>query len=143
MTKRIAFFCLIVITFSCKKEKRVGKEITGSWNLTSYKRTDQEGMIKYATAEGSAEFNALPDNVDSSIYKFNISYNFSGTADSLKQNGTYKLVEKGGFMYLAETNAVNQILSYIKYRILTITSTDLEIEFSKNSCTDILVFRRP
>lgn len=116
--------------------------ITGEWNLSSFKRTDNEGLINYIDASGTAEFGKLDKFEDSSDYNFNLIKSFGTITDTLHENGTYKLTENGDFMYLNETDASANTLSYIKYRILTLTKTDLEIEFSKNSNTDILLFRR-
>ncbi len=140
--KRLLYFLVVLGSFSCSKEVRVSKDLAGTWELTSYKRTDAEGLIIYPIASGKADFNAYEKSNDSSAYSWSIITDVSGSLDSTTQQGTYKLVEKSNFMYVAEIDSLNQISSYTKYRILTLTQTDLEIEFSKNSNTDILLFRR-
>ncbi len=133
---------LIAVVYSCTKQQKSMTRITGEWNLSSFKRTDNEGLINYIDASGTAEFGKLDKFEDSSDYNFNLIKSFGTITDTLHENGTYKLTENGDFMYLNETDASANTLSYIKYRILTLTKTDLEIEFSKNSNTDILLFRR-
>jgi hypothetical protein len=136
------FSIVILGIFSCSKEVKVSKELEGNWELTSYKRTDNEGLVSYPNASGTAEFKAYDNSKDSSTYIWTLISDLTGSIDTFTQKGTYKLSEKAGFMYVSEFDSLNQINSYIKYRILTLTKTDLEIEFSKNSNTDILLFRR-
>lgn len=136
---------LIVFAFSllgCSKKNRVSGRIFGSWELISYKRTNYEGMISYPSASGSATFVELTNPDDSATYSFEIAREINSLSDSLLEKGTYKLVEKGNFMYLNEQDNLNQTISYIKYRILSSTNSDLEIEFSKGTNTDILLFRK-
>lgn len=139
--KNSVFTLSVLLLLSCSKEANVSKKLSGDWNLTSYRRTDSEGLITYPEASGTAEFISYDKGQDSSNYHFDISCALPDVDTNL-YTGTYKLVEKGDFMYLAELDSLNQVNSYIKYRILTLTKTDLEIEFSQNSNTDILLFRR-
>lgn len=99
-------------------------------------------MISYPSASGSATFVELKNPDDSATYSFEIAREINSVSDSLLEKGTYKLVEKGNFMYLNEQDNLNQTISYIKYRILSSTNSDLEIEFSKGTNTDILLFRK-
>ena len=138
----LLFTIVLLGSFSCSKEVKVSKELEGNWELTSYKRTDNEGLLSYPNASGSAEFKAYDNSEDSSTYTWTLSTDLTGSIDTTTQQGTYKLVEKANFMYVSEFDSLSQINSYIKYRILTLTKTDLEIEFSKDSNTDILLFRR-
>lgn len=138
----LLFTIVLLGSFSCSKEVKVSKELEGNWELTSYKRTDNEGLVSYPKASGSAEFKAYDNSEDSSTYTWILSTDLTGSIDTTTQLGTYKLVEKANFMYVSEFDSLSQINSYIKYRILTLTKTDLEIEFSKDSNTDILLFRR-
>ncbi len=140
--KRILFYLLILGSFSCSKEVRISKDLAGNWELSSYKRTDSEGLVSYPNASGQADFKAYEKSGDSSSCSWSIIMDVSGSLETTSQQGTYKLVDKSNFMYVAEIDSLNQISSYTKYRILTLTQTDLQIEFSKNSITDILLFRR-
>jgi hypothetical protein len=140
--KRFIAITALFFLCACMKSQRVSARISGSWTLISYKRTNYEGMISYPIASGVATFNALGNTQDSSTYSFEIARIFGATTDSLLEKGTYKLVEKGGFMYLNEQDSIDNTISYIKYRILSLTKTDLEIEFSKGTDTDILLFEK-
>jgi hypothetical protein len=99
-------------------------------------------MISYPAASGSAAFDELSTPEDSAVYTFQIARTIDALDDSLLERGTYKLVEKGNFMYLNEQDNLDQTISYIKYRILSSTDSDLEIEFSKGTNTDILLFSK-
>ena len=127
---------------TCTKARRVSNRISGIWELTSYKRTNYEGMISYPTASGTARFEELENTKDSAAYLFDIALIFDTITDSLQENGTYKLVEKGNFMYVNEQDSLDMTISYIKYRVLSLTKTDLELEFSKGTNTDVLLFKK-
>jgi hypothetical protein len=140
--RKLTLIVFALSLLACSKTNRVSGRISGSWELISYKRTNYEGMISYPSASGSATFIELKNPDDSATYTFEIAREINSVSDSLLEKGTYKLVEKGNFMYVNEQDNLDQTISYIKYRILSSTNSDLEIEFSKGTNTDILLFRK-
>jgi hypothetical protein len=140
--KKLLFILLIFSNYSCSKQKKVSKELSGIWELSSLRRTDAEGLISYPSYNGQAQFDPYENSIDSSTYKILlVSSNSVGTDNSM-QKGTYRLVENANFMYLTNLDSMNNIISYVKYRILTLTNTDLQIEYSKDNITDVLLFER-
>lgn len=140
--RNLIAIAIVFLLSGCTKIHRVSGRIAGKWQLISYKRTNYEGMISYPAASGSAAFDDLSTPEDSAVYTFQIARTIDALDDSLLERGTYKLVEKGNFMYLNEQDNLDQTISYIKYRILSSTDSDLEIEFSKGTNTDILLFSK-
>jgi hypothetical protein len=140
--KKLFFIVLILLFWSCSKEKKVSRELSGRWQLTTYKRTDAEGLISYPTASGEAQFDPYERSADSSTCMINIIPANQVVLDTINQKGTYRLVDKASFMFITEIDSADQVKSYLKYRILTLTRTDLEIEFSRNGNTDILLFQK-
>ncbi len=122
---------------SCRKEKRIANKINGDWSITTLKRTDHEGLIEFAQCSGTLHFNKLEG--DSANYEFQIYYEFLGETGTINQKGTYKLIEKGDFMNLSVLDINNNLVSYTKYRLLTVTSSDLELEFSDGIKTLIFI----
>jgi hypothetical protein len=140
--KKLFFIVLIFLFWSCSKEKKVSRELSGRWQLTTYKRTDAEGLISYPTASGEAQFDPYEGLADSSTYMMNVMPNNPVILDTINQKGTYRLVDKASFMYITEMDSEDQVQTYMKCRILTLTRTDLEIEFSRNGNTDVLLFQK-
>jgi hypothetical protein len=131
----IAFFLI-----ACNKEKVTAKKIFGDWSIMTLKKTDTEGLISFAKCAGLLRFNETES--DSANYQFNISYQLPSDTGQIIQKGTYKLIEKGEYMNLSTLDSSNNIVSYSKYRLLTITSTDLELEFSDGVNTFIYIMKR-
>jgi len=133
---------MIFLCWSCSKEKKISKELSGSWQLVTYKRTDAEGLISFPTALGEIQFNPYEGYSDSSTYMMDIIPSNPGIFDTLNQKGTYRLIDKAAYMFISEIDSADQVISYLKYRILTLNRTNLEIEYSKNGNTNILLFNK-
>jgi hypothetical protein len=121
-----ALFCIAFATIliACNKEKASAKKISGNWSITTLKQTDPEGLI------------------DSANYQFLISYQLASDSGTINQKGTYKLIEKGDYMNLSALDSNNSVIDYTKCRLLTLTSTDLQLEFSDGENTFIYIMKR-
>lgn len=137
-----ALFCIAFasLLIACNKEKSSSKKISGDWSITTLKQTDPEGLIEFAKCSGLLHFNETVS--DSANYQFLISYQLASDSGTINQNGTYKLIEKGDYMNLSALDSNNNLITYTKYRLLTLTSTDLELEFSDGVNTFIYIMKR-
>lgn len=120
--------CLFVLT-NCDKQKRAAKKLTGDWELVSYSKTDWEGMTEYGSSiTGGITFEAYDG--DSSNYIMQVTSSFPSSNGNFDQKGSYKMTDKGDYMYISTLDSQGLVTSYIKYRILMLNSTDLQLEFT-------------
>lgn len=115
---------------SCDKQKQTAKSLEGEWEITSYKLTDIEGMSEYAAVQGSLIFDYCKDVGVSCSYSINITHAFPSSTGNTINNGTYQVIEKGDFMNVTTLDQNNDTTSTYKYRILTQTKTDLQLEYA-------------
>jgi hypothetical protein len=136
----ILFFFLFV---SCDKEKETAKKLNGEWEIQNYKFTNQEGLILFSTCSGSMNFESKKNYTDPNPYTLEFTYDFSSGIDTVQQNGTFDVTQKGDYMTITTINSLNQVTSTYDYRILTRTNTDLQLEFNDNSgCSHMYIFKR-
>lgn len=132
---RSTIIVLILFAFSiisCDKQASEAKKLHGKWKILSYSKMDSQGLIEYASElSGTMNFDEL--TADSASYSESIVCTFPSTTDTFIQNGTFKMIEKGDFMYVSSLDPTGQLLSYAKYRILIVNKTDLEFEFTASS----------
>lgn len=131
MLNRLSVFLLIALfLFSCDKEKRALKKINGQWEITSYKRTESNGLSFFATVSGNMTFSDVDQYKSPSLFSTNISYSFDTENGTIQENGSVEMIEKGDFMNVIKLDASNNPTDTIKYRIMTCTNTDLQLEYS-------------
>jgi len=121
----------IALFSHCDKQKVVGKKIQGEWELITFGKTNWEGLTEYASSPiGTFQFNELSS--DSSAYSLVINADLTLSNGTIEQSGTYKITDKGDYMFLSTVDAQGTVSAYVKYRILTLNSTDLQVEFTSN-----------
>lgn len=131
MLNRLSFFILIsLFLFSCDKERSALKKINGQWEITSYKRTESNGLSFFASVSGDMSFSEADKYKSPSLFKANISYSFETDNGTIQENGSIEMIEKGDFMNVIKFDASNNPTDTIKYRIITCTKTDLQLEYN-------------
>ncbi len=132
---------LLTLT-NCDKEKKAAKKLEGTWELVQFSKTDWEGMTEYPSSlTGKIMFDDY--TADSSTYTLQVSAIFDSSNGNMDQNGSYKMTEKGNYMYVSTLDAQGSVTSYYKYRILTLNSTDLQLEFTSiDGYYHMMIFRK-
>jgi hypothetical protein len=131
MLNRLSVFILIaLVLLSCDKEKSALKKINGHWEITSYKRTESNGLSFFATVSGNITFSEVNQYKSPSLFSTNIAYTFGTDSGTIQENGSIEMIEKGDFMNVIKLDASNNPSDTIKYRIMTCTNTDLQLEYS-------------
>jgi hypothetical protein len=129
----VCFFLLLVLVTSCDKQKQSARQLEGTWELTSYKIKDSEGLSTYATGTGEIHFDKCPDTPIKCSYQFNASLTFPGIPfTDLLEQGTFEMIEKGDYMTIMKLDTAGNELGSYTYRILVLTKTDLELEYPDN-----------
>jgi len=128
LTFFLLFFPLLILV-SCDKQQRTANKLEGEWEIIYYKLTDGEGLSEYATVQGSMIFENCKDVSTPCSYSLDISHEFPSSGGNTQQHGTFQVVEKGNYMDVTTVDASNSITSNYRYRILTHTKTDLQVEY--------------
>ena len=137
-------FILLWVLMSCDKQKQSARQLAGTWELTSYKVKNAEGLSTFATGTGSIHFDKCVKNTLQSTFAFHATLSFPTVAQStIHQSGTYEMIEKGDYMTVKQLDALGVEIGVYTYRILVLTKTDLELEYPDNLGSYItLIFSR-
>ena len=119
MRKILFFFCLVFV-LSCNKERRLNKDLQGTWEVDMVKLQDADGF-SFFDYNPTGNLNISDTSVQGEITSLFQSFQGS-VSDTLKLQGSYLLK-----LNESELNWV-QAPDTIKNRIFVITNKNLEIE---------------
>jgi hypothetical protein len=120
MRKILFFFCLVFV-LSCNKERRLNKDLQGTWEVDMVKLQDADGF-SFFDYNPTGNLNISDTSVQGEITSLFQSFQGS-VADTLALNGSFLLK-----LNESELNWV-QAPDTIKNRIFVITNKNLEIEY--------------
>jgi len=120
MRKILFFFCLVFM-LSCNKERRLNKDLQGTWEVDMVKLQDADGF-SFFDYNPTGNLNISDTSVQGEITSLFQSFQGS-VADTLTLQGSYLLK-----LNESELNWV-QAPDTIKNRIFVITNKNLEIEY--------------
>jgi len=134
---------IVLFLSSCDKEKSATKKISGTWEITNYKRTETNGLSFYATVSGEMIFSQVDHYNSPSTFNSSITYAFDTDNGVYPENGTIEMIEKGDYMNVTKLDAANNPIDTIKYRIITSTNKDLQLEFlDSNNRIHMMIFKK-
>ena len=114
-----ALFC-----FCCTKSDKYERRILGSWNVVTFKHKSNEGITTYEPIKGMLEFNS------SGLYNINL----EETNTQVIEGGKFAIDQtEQTFIQLNGNTSFFGLNGEKEARILTLTRTDLELEFSTNN----------
>ena len=119
MRKILFFFCLVFV-LSCNKERRLNKDLQGTWEVDMVKLQDADGF-SFFDYNPTGNLNISDTSVQGEITSLFQSFQGS-VSDTLTLQGSYLLK-----LNESELNWV-QAPDTIKNRIFVITNKNLEIE---------------
>lgn len=123
MKNLMCCFSILFLLLSCNKQNSNLKKIDGEWKIVNYARTNNEGLTtKYSSCNGTIDFVA-----DNGKFDLNLVYQNNGFNDSTIASGNFQLNENGSAIIISNSLGMNLSIEG-NYRILTLTSTDLQIE---------------
>jgi len=120
MRKILFFFCLVFV-LSCNKERRLNKDLQGTWEVDMVKLQDADGF-SFFDYNPTGNLNISDTSVQGEITSLFQSFQGS-VSDTLTLQGSYLLK-----LNESELNWV-QAPDTIKNRIFVITNKNLEIEY--------------
>lgn len=121
--KKVVFYIMLSVSFlySCSKENMTANKLEGDWELSSFKITSDEGWTVFPSFEGELNFKEPKYNE----YQFRLLFWENTDTLSFQRKGIYELTNKGENLTCFNSTG-DSIIS--TYRILTLTSTDLQLE---------------
>jgi hypothetical protein len=123
MKNLICCFSILFLLLSCNKQNSNLKKIDGEWKIVNYARTNNEGLTtKYSSCNGTIDF-----VTDNGKFDLNLVYQNNGYNDTTTASGNFQLNENGSAIIISNSLGMNLSIEG-NYRILTLTSTDLQIE---------------
>ncbi len=129
MTIQVRYLIVFILSLcfvSCNKESHTASKLSGKWQITYYKRTNPNNWIEYGKNLVGTIF--FENNNSKGTFQQDITYSFADSNYNSKENGSFEVIEKGGFINLSAIEGTNNVPS-LTYRILTLTRTDLQLEF--------------
>lgn len=119
--------------FSCAKEKKTNKHLSGTWTPVSLKVTNYQNGLSYpAEANGTFTFTEDGKKTTKGSYDFSMNYSVNGNSCQLIETGTYEI--RTDECYLTSSNTIQT-----PSRIIYINKEDLEFSIEKPE-TDRLLF---
>jgi hypothetical protein len=78
-----------------------------------------------------------------STFKTSITYSFDTENGVYFENGIIEMIEKGEYMNVTKLNALNNPTDTLKYRIITNTTKDLQLEYiDSNNRIHMMIFKK-
>ena len=136
--KQVVFYIILSVSFlySCSKEKRTANKLEGEWELSTFKVTSDEVWTVFPTFEGELNFKEPVFNE----YQFRLLFWENTDTVSFQQNGIFELTNNGENLTCFNSTGDSIVSSY---RILTLTSTDLQLEeLLSNGFVRLFQFRK-
>ena len=136
--KTTVFYIILCISllYSCSKDKKVTQKLNGDWELTAFKISSDQGWTVFPGFIGDVTFSTS----DERVYSSQLSYWVNGDTSIINWDGIYSVTNKG--QNLSFFNQVGDS-TYSYYRILTLTSTDLQLEETlSNGYVKLFQFRK-
>jgi hypothetical protein len=124
---------LLVILFfvsSCDKEKKTTRRIDGTWEIKSFKRILSTGISIYADVTGEMKIETSNDEYWEKAYTLQFDYAFPSLSGSTNQSGLINVLESGEYMDVSTLNSADVVTRIDNHRIMVLTSTDLQLEFT-------------
>ena len=112
---------------SCDKYEKRQKFMAGTWNLTSYKFKNQQGLSYFPEASGTLFF----ENCDDSICAYSISLTYASPqiTGTRNESGKYSMNESGDRLYFVPiVNGAEQ--ARITNGVTLLTRTDMELYYT-------------
>jgi len=121
---------MVFLVLSCDKEKRTVRQIEGSWEIKKYKRILSTGISIYANASGEMNIENSSNEAWEKSYSLQLNYSFPSFSGTTTQNGLINVLESGEYMDVSTLNSSDVVTRIDQHRIMVLTSTDLQLEFT-------------
>jgi hypothetical protein len=121
---------ILFFVASCDKEKKTIRRIDGTWEIKSFKRILSSGISIYADATGELKIESSSDEYWEKAYTLQFDYAFPSFNGTTNQSGLINVLESGDYMDVSTLNTTNVVTRIDNHRIMVLTSTDLQLEFT-------------
>jgi hypothetical protein len=129
--KRIVVLLLVLIfVASCDKEKWTVRRIDGTWEIKSFKRILSTGISIYADVTGKMKIENSSDEYWEKAYTLEFDYAFPSFNGTTNQSGLINVLESGEYIDVSTLNSSDVVTRIDNHRIMVLTSTDLQLEFT-------------
>lgn len=130
MKQVLILLFLGLFILSCDKEKRTVNRIDGTWEISTFKRILSTGISIYAEVSGEMTIAQSNDESWDKSYILQFNYSFPTFSGTNNQNGLINVLEDGEYMDVSTLSSSNLITRIDQHRIMVLTSTDLQVEFT-------------
>lgn len=130
MKRTLILLMLLVFVASCDKEKKTVRRIDGTWEIKSFKRILSSGISIYADVTGEMKIESSSDEYWEKAYTLQFEYAFPSFNGTTNQSGLINVLESGDYMDVSTLNAADVVTRIDNHRIMVLTSTDLQLEFT-------------
>lgn len=126
MNRYIGLVFLTLVLASCSKEKNVQKKLVGDWSVVRYEYRNAQGLSYFYDVQGEMAFSEFENSECG--YTLSITYTKDSTVFNRIEDGNFDFIDHE-YYFLKRNNPNGTISTFKDGRILTITSTDVKLEF--------------
>lgn len=129
---RILIFFVMISVFltSCNKDKHTSKKLNGDWELILLKMTLDNGISEYPVSNGNLKISENQNDQGNNSFQSDLYFELNGIDHTEIKSGFLQLRDNGGYMNATIIDGSNTQIAIEDQRIMVLTSTDLQIEYS-------------
>ncbi len=131
--RSIIFLIALLSVVGCDKEKQTSRKIKGEWDLVHMKATFSDGLSEYGTGTGYLKITESDQDNYQCKFERHTDMQFPSLSYQETNTGYKTFKNKGKFSdsYLVDANYI--VVFQESQRILMLTNTDLQIEYTNST----------
>jgi hypothetical protein len=131
--RSIIILIALLSVVGCDKEKQTSRKIKGQWDLVHMKATFSDGLSEYGTGSGSLKITESDQDNYQCKFERQTDMQFPSISYLETRTGYKTFKNKGKYSdsYLVDVN--NVVVFQEAQRILMLTNTDLQIEYTSST----------
>lgn len=122
-------FALVFLT-ACNKDKTIARKLSGEWELVLFKISLPDGTSQYPVSTGTLDITEEDAKHGKSTFSSSLHFSLLGSDNTEIKNGKLELRENGNYLSVSVLDTNDQIIASEYHRIMVLTKTDLQIEYS-------------
>jgi hypothetical protein len=131
--RSVSLIFILLLLFGCDKEKQTSRKIEGEWTLIHIKITFPDGLSEFGTGTGTLIISESDQDAYQRKFERITDVTFPSSTYQEMSKGYMNFKNKGNYSDTYLMDESNTIVFQEEHRILMLTKTDLQIEYSNST----------